>query len=193
MVRIARRVETARPSPTDPGYASPTSRSQQVTAKTPLDPTTRFGHPLLLDWTPNDQSPHTEHVEVYTNAEEVELLLNGKSLGTQKLHPDASPITYDVPFTPGTLKAIARANGKIVAEDELRTAGRPAHLVLSSGLAAAQLTNAPIQETAPQLTPDWNDVAYLTATLTDANGTVLPDSVTEVHFAISGPGKIVRR
>ena len=191
MVRIARRVETARRSPTDPGYASPTSRSQQVTAKTPLDPTTRFGHPLLLDWTPNDQSPHTEHVEVYTNAEEVELLLNGKSLGTQKLHPDASPITYDVPFTPGTLKAIARANGKIVAEDELRTAGRPAHLVLSSGLAAAQLTNAPIQETAPQLTPDWNDVAYLTATLTDANGTVLPDSVTEVHFAISGPGKIV--
>src|SRR6185312_1960783 len=191
MVRIARRVEAARRAPTDPGYASPTSNNQQVTAKTPLDPTTRFGHPLLLDWTPKDQSPHTEHVEVYTNADEVELFLNGRSLGTQRLHADASPIAYDVPYAPGSLKAIARTNGKIVAEDELRTAGAPAHLVLSTGLSAARLTNMPAHEAAPTLKPDWNDVAYLTATLTDANGTVIPDSETRVHFAITGPGKII--
>ena len=191
MVRIVRRVEAARRAPTDPGYASPNSNNQQVTAKTPLDPTTRFGQPLLLDWTPKDQSPHTEHVEVYTNAAEVELFLNGKSLGTQKLHADASPITYDVPFAPGTLKALARTNGKVVAEDELRTARKPAHLVLSTGLAAAHLTNTPTHEAAPTLTPNWNDVAYLTATLEDANGTVVPGSETRVHFTLSGPGKII--
>jgi beta-galactosidase len=126
MVRIARRVQATRRAPTDPGYASPTSNNQAATTAptVPLDPTTRFGQPLLLDWTPayllqKDQSPHTENIEIYTNAEEVELFLNNKSLGTQKLHPDASPITYQVPFEPGTLKAIARTNGKAIAEDEL--------------------------------------------------------------------------
>ena len=189
MVRIARRVQAARRGPIDPGYASPTSNNQAATtaSNAPLDPTTRFGQPLLLDWTPKDQSPHTENVEIYTNAEEVELLLNDKSLGTQKLHPDASPITFQVPFEPGTLKAVARTDGKIVAQDELRTAGKPARLLLSTGLSAAHLTNTSHPETVPALTPDWNDIAYATATLVDANNTVIPDSETRIHFAATGP------
>ena len=193
MVRIARRVQAARRAPTDPGYASPTSNNQAATAapNAPLDPTVRFAQPLLLDWTPKDQSPHTENVEIYTNAEEVELFLNDKSLGTQKLHPDATPITYEVPFTPGTLKAIARTNGKVVAQDELRTAGKPARLLLSTGLTAAHLTNKPEDSPTPSLTPDWNDVTYATATLVDANNTVIPDSTTEVHFTTTGPAKII--
>ena len=191
-VRIARRVQAARRSPTDPGYASPTSSNQAATTpNAPLDPTTRFGQPLLLDWTPKDQTPHTENIEIYTNAEEVELFLNDKSLGTQKLHADASPITYQVPFEPGSLKAIARTNGKIVAQDELRTAGKPARLLLSTGLAAANLTNQPLTETTPALTPDWNDITYATATLVDQNGTVIPDSETLIHFSAAGPATIV--
>ena len=78
----------------------------------PPDPSVRFSEPLLADWTPKDLTPHTENVEVYTNAEEVELFLNGKSLGVQRLHPDASPIVYKVPFAPGTLKAVARSMGR---------------------------------------------------------------------------------
>jgi len=193
MVRIARRVQAARRGPVDPGYASPTSNNQAATAEpnAPLDPTTRFGQPLLLDWTPGDQSPHNENVEIFTNAEEVELFLNEKSLGTQKLHPDASPITFQVPFEPGTLKAIARTNNKVVAQDELRTAGKPAHVLLSTGLAAAQLTNQLVPETTPALTPDWNDVAYITATLVDPNNTVIPDSETRIHFSATGLGKII--
>ena len=134
MVRIARRVQAAHRGPIDPGYASPTSNNQQATTSptAPLDPTTRFGQPLLLDWSPKDESPHTENIEVYTNAEEVELFLNDKSLGTQKLHPDASPITFQVPFEPGSIRAVARTNNKIVATDELRTAGKPAHLILTT-------------------------------------------------------------
>jgi beta-galactosidase len=198
MVRIARRVQAAHRGPIDPGYASPTSSNQAATTapNTPLDPTTRFGQPLLLDWTPayflqDDQSPHTENVEIYTNAEEVELFLNEKSLGTQKLHSDASPITFQVPFAAGTLKAIARTNGKAIAQDELRTAGKPARILLTTGLNAAHLTNPPQPETAPVFTPDWNDITYATATLVDANGTVIPDSTTVIHFATSGPGKII--
>jgi beta-galactosidase len=179
MIRIARRVQAASRGPVDPGYTSPTSNNQAATTapNAPLDPTTRFGQPLLLDWTPKDQSPHAENIEIYINAEEVELFLNNKSLGTQKLHPDASPITYQVPFELGTLKAIARTNGKAVAQDELRTAGKPDHLVL-----ATETLN---------LGTDWNDVAYATATLVDANGTVIPDSTTLIHFIVTGPGKII--
>jgi beta-galactosidase len=199
MVRIARRVQAARRGPVDPGYASPTSSNQAATTAptAPLDPTTRFGQPLLLDWTPKDQSPHTENIEIYTNAEEVELFLNDKSLGTQKLHADASPITYQVPFEPGTLKAIARTNGKIIAQDEFRTAGKADHILLSHDLDAANLFKPRSSDNASGtplgyfLTPDWNDIAYVTTTLVDAHGTVVPDSETRIHFATTGPGKII--
>ena len=193
MARIARRVQAARRGPVDPGYASPTSNNQAATAapNAPLDPTTRFGQPLLLDWSPKDDSPHIENVEIFTNAEEIELFINNKSLGTQKLHTDASPITYQVPFEPGTLKAVARSGGKIVVQDELRTAGKPAKLVLTTGLAAANLTNQPDTETASTLSPDWNNITYVTATLVDANNTVIPDNETRIHFATNVPGKII--
>jgi len=193
MVRIARRVERARNGPVDPGYASTTSTTQTA-AKAgglPFDPTTRFRPTLLLDWSPEDSSSHPEDVEVYTNADEVELFLNGRSLGVQQRHADASPITYQVNYEPGTLRAIARIAGKQVATDELRTAGKPTHLLLSTGLNEAHLTNTPHLTPFPTLTPDWNDVAYVTATLLDANGVVVPDSATLVHFNVTGPGEVV--
>ena len=164
MVRIARRVAIAQKSPTDPGYEAPNAPAP-----------TRFTQPLVLDWSPADQSPHTENVEIYTNAEEVELFLNDKSIGTEKLHPDASPITFTVPYAPGTLKAIARTVGKIVAEDTLRTTGKPTHIILTTAI------DPLAKSSATTLTPDWNDITYVTATLVDANNTPIPDTTTFVH------------
>ena len=174
MVHIARRVAIAQKSPPDPGYEAPNAPAP-----------TRFTQPLVLDWTPADQSPHTENIEIYTNAEEVELFLNDKSLGTQKLHPDASPITFEVPYAPGTLKAIARTAGKEVATDTLRTAGKPARLILTNAL------DPQAKPTTATLTPDWNDITYVTATLLDANGTPVPDTTTVVHFKTTGPASII--
>jgi beta-galactosidase len=174
MVRIARRVAAAEKSPTDPGYEA---------AKAPNP--NRVSQPLVVDWTPGNAAPHNENIEIYTNAEEVELTLNGTSTGTQKLHPDASPITFQVPYAPGTIKAIARTAGKIVAEDSLQTAGKPARLVLTTAL------NPLMKSTTKTLTPDWNDVTYVSATLVDAAGNVIPDSTTVVHFIASGPATII--
>jgi len=185
MVSIVRRVEAAHRGPLDPGYANATTTNQAaipVTSGTPappLDPSVRFSQPILNDWSPQDKSPHIEKVEVYTNAEEVELFLNSKSLGTQKLHPDASPITYQVPYEPGELKAVARNKAAVVASETLKTAGKPARLVF-----VADSPDKP-------MTPDWNDVRYVTATLVDANGTRIPDSTTVVHFAATGPGTVI--
>jgi beta-galactosidase len=179
MVSMARRVAMQRAAPIDPGYANATTTNQAATAAAPADPTVRFSQPLLADWTPKDMSPHTETVDIYTNAEEVELFLNGKSLGTQKLHPDAAAISFKVPFEPGTLKAVAMTGGKEVATDVLKTAGKPAKLMLT-----ADMPGTPI-------TPDWNDVRYVTATLVDADGTRVPDSQTEVRFLVNGPVQVI--
>jgi beta-galactosidase len=174
MVRIARRVAIAQKSPTDPGYEAPNAPAP-----------TRFSQPLLLDWSPTNPEPHTEDLEIYTNADEVELFLNDKSLGTQKLHPDASPITYQVPYAPGTLRAVARTAGKVVATDTLRTAGKPTRLVLTTAL------NPLAPSPTTSLNPDWNDIAYVAATLVDANGTTIPDSATTIQFTTKGPAQII--
>jgi beta-galactosidase len=208
MVAVVRRVAQARAAAIDPGYANATTMNQAadaVPAQRPATPAAgapgaqrpprtaaagppRFGDPLLADWTPKDLTPHTENLEVYTNAQEVELFLNGKSLGTQKLHPDASPIPYAVPFEPGTLKAVARTSGKVVATQVLKTAGPPARLQLTTQLDPYRLT--PAIAAAP-LTPTFDDVRYLTATLVDADGTPIPDSATLVHFTVTGPAALV--
>jgi beta-galactosidase len=185
MVAMVRRVAAVRATPLDPGYANATSIDQSAAvaparaAGPPPDPSVRFSEPLLSDWTPKDLTPHTENVDVYTNAEEVELFLNGKSLGTEKLHPDASAISYKIPFEPGTLKAVARNHGAVVATQELKTAGKPSRIVF-----AADSPSTPI-------TRDWNDVRYLTATLVDDAGTRVPDSTTVIHFSASGPASII--
>jgi beta-galactosidase len=198
MVAMVRRTAVLRPASIDPGYANATSTDQSAAPATPraaaprpagarpagavappVDAAVRFSEPLLDDWTPKDLTPHTENVEVYTNAEEVELFLNGRSLGVQKQHPDASAIVYQVPFEPGTLKAVARSGSTIVATDELKTAGKPARIVFTADSPATPLT------------PDWNDVRYVTATLVDEAGTRTPDSTTVVHFAAKGPVSII--
>ena len=200
MVAIMRRTAAERPASIDPGYANATSIDQSAApvaprpaggragggrgagaaaGAAPADAAARVPEPLMADWTPQNLGPHTENVEVYTNAEQVELFLNGRSLGTQKLHTDASAITFQVPFERGTLKAVASSGGKVVASEELKTAGKPARIEF-----AADFPDRP-------LTPDWNDVRYVTATLVDAAGTRIPDSKTEVKFAASGPGSVI--
>jgi beta-galactosidase len=161
MVRIVRRVAPGAAAPVDPGEATDPKRPRQV---------------LFADWTPLDTSPHTENVEVYSNAEQVELMLNGKSLGTQAIHTDASPRTWQVPFVPGTLRAIATNSGHLVAADELRTAGAAAKIVLSADRR--------------QIAPGWDHVDYIEARVVDAHGVVVPNSDNLISFTVRGPGLV---
>jgi beta-galactosidase len=148
--------------PADPGYGPVQRRRMQV---------------LFADWNPRDAGPHDENVEVYSNCAQVELLLNGKSLGAQDRPADLAPRTWRVPYAPGTLEAVGRNHGQVAATFELRTAGKPARLVLSAEHA--------------QVSPDWDDVDYVTAEVVDADGAVVPDADNLVRFRISGPGAII--
>ena len=81
-----------------------------------------------------------------------------------------------MPFAAGTLKAVAKNNGKEVATHELRTAGKPARIVL-----AADRT---------QLPADWDDVAIVRATIVDENGIRVPAAADSVTFTTVGPAEI---
>jgi beta-galactosidase len=182
MVFITRRIAPNAAGPTDPGYEPATQdalRRPQI---------------LFPDWTPKNSTPHDENVEVYSNCKDVELFLNGKSLGSKPLNADASPRIWKVVYTPGTLKAVARNNDRVVATDELRTAGPPAKIQLSVGRADPALRDQDAQQRVPtdriRLTADWNEVAFVRATVVDAHGVVVPGANDLISFKISGPGVI---
>ena len=160
MVFMTRRLGRTDAMPTDPGYAADE----------------RYSQVLFPDWTPTNTAPHNENVEVYSNCKEVELFLNGKSLGAKPINADASPRNWQVPFAPGELKAVARNNGKTVATDLLRTAGKPAKIVLSTD--------------AKKLPPGWDNVAFVRAKIVDAKGIEVPHADDLISFNISGPGVI---
>ncbi|MCW3092550.1 MAG: glycoside hydrolase [Ferruginibacter sp.] len=113
----------------------------------------------------------------YSNADEVELFLNGKSLGNKKKQGDAMHVTWKVNYTPGMLKAISRKNGRIVLTKEIKTAGMPAKIILT---ADRKLISA-----------DGNDLSYITAKVVDANGVMVPGADNLIAFTVAGNAKVI--
>ena len=115
-------------------------------------------------------------MEIYSNGKEVELFLNDKSLGSKALNADAAPRIWKVAYAPGTLKAVARNNGRVAATDKLCTAGAPAKVVLTANR--------------DRLPSDWNEVAFVRTTVVDAHGVLVPSATNLITFKVSGPGVI---
>ncbi len=160
MVAITRRVGRTQRGPTDPGFETVNRRQSQ-----------------FADWSPENREPHDESVEIFSNADSVELFLNDHSLGEKPINADASPRIWSVPFAPGTLRAIAKNKGTVVATDELRTAGAPAKLVLTT-------------EQTKLTAGDWNSVTQLRVSVVDAQGIVVPSATSLITFAVTGPGQV---
>ena len=162
MVRMVRRIAATEKTPTDPGYEALEWKRRQV---------------LFPDWTPAVTGPHDENVEIYSNAEEVELFLNEQSLGKKTVRKDGAANNWQVPYQAGTLKAIARSGGKEVATDTLRTAEDPAKILLATDHKTLGTT--------------WDDVANIEVRIVDKNGTLIPNATHLLKFTTSGPGKII--
>lgn len=129
------------------------------------------------DWTPTDFGTYDDaKVEVYSNAEEVELFLNGESLGIKKKPKNDGPRGWDVTFAKGKLRAVGRNGGKEVAFEELVTAGPPARVVLTSSR--------------PALGTSFDDAAFVTARVVDANGVTNPNAGSTITFSVAGPGTL---
>jgi beta-galactosidase len=116
-------------------------------------------------------------VYIVANTESVELFLNGKSLGTNSKPENGFVFAFsDVAFVPGTLKAVGRNVGKVVAAQELNTAGPPVAIRLTS-------TVGPLG-----LKADGQDAAFIDFEVVDAKGQRCPTDDARVDFTISGPG-----
>lgn len=66
----------------------------------------------------------------YNQADEVELFVNGKSQGVKCKDADNLHVVWRVKFEPGTVKVVARRKDEVIAEKEIRTAGKPAEIRL---------------------------------------------------------------
>jgi len=113
----------------------------------------------------------------YNNADEVELFLNGKSLGVKSKSGDELHVKWRVPFVAGSLKAISRKDGKIVLITETKTAGAPAKIILSADR--------------NQVKADGNDLSFITAKVVDVNGVLVPDAANLIQFSVTGNAVIV--
>jgi beta-galactosidase len=113
----------------------------------------------------------------YNNADEVELFLNGKSLGKKLKQNDDLHISWRVKFEPGTIKAISRKDGKVVLEKEIHTAGKAAKIVLTGDKQIMK--------------NDSYDLVYVTVSITDKDGNLVPNAADLINFEVSGGGKLV--
>ncbi|MEX1653017.1 glycoside hydrolase family 2 TIM barrel-domain containing protein [Streptomyces pseudovenezuelae] len=165
-------------------------------------------HLVPMTW--NHGKGDTVEVWAYANVPEVELFLDGESLGVRTFDtkrttdgrayletteatgddktftdgpypgsytsPNGSAgklhLTWHVPYAPGELKAVARRNGRTVATDVLRTAGRPHAVRLTADRAS--------------LAADGRSLVFVTADVVDARGVVVPDAEHLLSFAVTG-------
>jgi beta-galactosidase len=113
----------------------------------------------------------------YNKADEVELFLNGKSVGIRSKKGDDLHVMWRIPFQAGTLKAISRKNGKTVLETEINTAENPSNLKLTADRSTIKA--------------DGNDLSFVIVDILDAKGTLAPNANNEINFSLKGNGKIV--
>ncbi len=125
-------------------------------------------------WPGNEGTPL--QVNVYSRCDAVRLELNGKAIATNQINGGRLTARFDVPYAAGELKAVGLKNGKSVATQTLRTVGPAKKVRLNVDRATIRA--------------DRNDLAYVTAEITDASGNVLPDATNVVHFTLTGPGEL---
>ncbi|MBB4802206.1 beta-galactosidase [Flavobacterium nitrogenifigens] len=113
----------------------------------------------------------------YNNADEVELYLNGKSLGKKSKQNDDLHIEWKVKYEPGTLKAVSRKNGKVVLEKEIETAGQASKIDLKADKTSIK--------------NDTYDLVYVTVSMLDKDGNLLPNAMDLINFEVTGGGKLV--
>ncbi|WP_291859067.1 glycoside hydrolase family 2 TIM barrel-domain containing protein [Marinilabilia sp.] len=131
--------------------------------------------------------PSFTDVKVYSNCDEVELLVNSRSLGRQKpdqdrisSHLDHPPFTFHLDnFEPGELVAKGFVDGKEVTKAMRRTPGEAAGLTLWFDESGRPLENG------------RNDVVFLYASVTDAHGTVVPEASQSVTFEVEGDATLI--
>lgn len=132
-------------------------------------------------WTFPGEEGKKKSVKVYSNCEQLELILNGRSLGVKQdgkreglTHP---PRVWEVSYEAGTLEAIGRSESQTVL-DLRKTCGPPTGIVLRSDVDHV-------------ISGDRESLAYITASIVDKDGTVDPHAYNTIAFTSYGPGELL--
>ncbi len=174
----------------------------------------RFEHTihLLPHWTWPGREGEVTPVYCYTDYPEAELFVNGKSQGRIKKvtekpgewktenRLDRYRLRWnDVRYEPGELKVVVfDKTGKNCGEKTIRTAGKPARLQIdvwtqSSSASPVSMdgsygNNKSVSPDQTYLKADGEDLAFVTVSLTDKNGTLIPNAADQLRFEVSGAG-----
>jgi beta-galactosidase len=120
------------------------------------------------NWTPGK----IIDVWAYTNCDEVEIFLNGRSLGVKQTSDDDLHMAWKVPFEAGTLLGVGRKAGNEVLRQEIKTASDPARIILS-----------PDRST---INSDGSDLSFVKVTIADKNNVPVPYADNLINFKIEG-------
>jgi beta-galactosidase len=131
---------------------------------------------IFPHWNWKGKEGDSIQVYCYTNCEEVELFLNGKTIGKQKAVP-FTKLIWRLIYKPGKLEARGYSKGKLVTKDIVETTSAPAQINLNSDTY--------------KLKADGCDVAVISIAIKDVKGRVVPTADNLVQFSIEGPGKII--
>jgi beta-galactosidase len=132
---------------------------------------------ILPHWTWPERDGMVTPVYVYTSGDEAELFLNGRSLGRKKRGPREYRLRWDdVVYHPGEIKVVAYKAGREWATALRRTAGEAAAVALEADRG--------------DLRADGRDLAFVTVSIRDASGGLVPRASQRVRFRIEGPGEI---
>ena len=153
---------------------------------------------VLPHWNWKGKENQIIPVVSYTNAEEVELFVNGKSFGKKRKGMDKAPIPinfidweggrytgtfmspyrlmWEVPYQPGSIEVIAYTNGERVATKRIHTATKPAKIELVPDRTV--------------LNADGQDISFITVRITDKDGNLCPNADNLVKFSVSDLGTI---
>lgn len=131
---------------------------------------------LLPHWNWKGKEGQPVNVWAYSNCDETELFLNGKSLGRKPVQ-NLSHIEWDVPYEAGTLLARGSIKGKEVVTEKIETTGGPAVLRLVPDRTSIKANG--------------EDLSVVTIQVEDKEGRVVPTADNEMFFSLRGPGKIL--
>jgi len=112
----------------------------------------------------------------YNQADEVELYLNGKSLGKRSKEGDDLHVLWKVNFEPGTLRVVSRKDGREVLVKTVKTANAAAKIELIADRAG--------------INADGKDLSFVTVRILDKDGNIVPDADDLVQFNLTGAGTI---
>jgi beta-galactosidase len=131
---------------------------------------------LLPHWNWPGKEGHDIDVRCLSNCQEVELFLNGQSLGRKSMVAN-SHLQWMVKYAPGVLLAKGYKDGQVIAEQKIETTGAAAGVKLTPDRAS--------------IDADGEDLSIITVAVTDAEGRIVPVAGNHIEFELNGPGHII--